>query len=541
MNDPSIPPPPAPPGPPGRFGPPGPPFGKAGGEPPAAPKREMHFMDYVRVLDKRRRMVLLFFALTVGSVLFFTFSQPKIFRAEGFLLIDEEFNRTWEPNTGRQLNIFEMERAYKTIQEVARSYDLVEEVVNRLRQKYDASTVPTARLYKPTPNLWFRIKSRVATWLGIDAPKAPWSEGVIVDRDLVDPVVYLMQKSIDIDEVEGTALLRVRVENVNPHVAQDACNLLMELFIEKTYARRVDNVTRAITYFTKQLDEVRLKMGAAEVKAFEYLDQEQIANPLGSEKNFVRDQLTRLNTRMQELKTSRKELEAKYAELSKIIGAENPFSHTAFLDGLNGSDYFKKLDEQMAESNLALVSLLQRYKDQHPDVVAVRNRLEALKAQYLQAVNNLVASTASELSVANEQVEYVQETIAKFERESIETAKKSVEYQLLHDDSEIATTIYENLLTKLSDLDLSAEIQTTPIVLIHRAKLPVRPAKPLVMLNVVTGLIIGILGGIGLAFAQEYMDRSIRTPEDAEEYLGLPVLALVPTLDGEGQSKMYYY
>ena len=68
----------------------------------------------------------------------------------------------------------------------------------------------------------------------------------------------------------------------------------------------------------------------------------------------------------------------------------------------------------------------------------------------------------------------------------------------------------------------------TNVNLIEPAKTPLEPVSPKVLLNLLLSVLLGALGGLGLAFFREYLDDSIETIEDVEDCLHLPVLASIP-------------
>jgi len=72
------------------------------------------------------------------------------------------------------------------------------------------------------------------------------------------------------------------------------------------------------------------------------------------------------------------------------------------------------------------------------------------------------------------------------------------------------------------------------VQVIDAATVPDTPVSPRKVLNTVVAAVVGLIVGIALAFMFEYFDNSIRTPEDVERHLGLPVLTVIPDLGNEG-------
>jgi len=72
------------------------------------------------------------------------------------------------------------------------------------------------------------------------------------------------------------------------------------------------------------------------------------------------------------------------------------------------------------------------------------------------------------------------------------------------------------------------------VQVIDAATVPDEPVSPRKTLNTAVAAVVGLMAAIVLAFIFEYFDNSIRTPEDVEKHLGLPVLTIIPDLDNEG-------
>lgn len=80
-------------------------------------------------------------------------------------------------------------------------------------------------------------------------------------------------------------------------------------------------------------------------------------------------------------------------------------------------------------------------------------------------------------------------------------------------------------------MDVVAEtMKMDNVQVIDEAKIPERPVKPRKMLNVAISGVLGVMLGLGIVFLYEYLDNTIKTPEDVEKYLGVPVLGTIPNI-----------
>ena len=109
-----------------------------------------------------------------------------------------------------------------------------------------------------------------------------------------------------------------------------------------------------------------------------------------------------------------------------------------------------------------------------------------------------------------------------------EMAGKMVEYNILKREAEANKILYDGLLTKLREAGVSAGLRSSNIRVVDPAMIPSTPARPAKTRNVALAFVVGLVGGIGLALMREYLDNTVKTPDDIETLSRLPSLAVVP-------------
>jgi polysaccharide biosynthesis transport protein len=106
-----------------------------------------------------------------------------------------------------------------------------------------------------------------------------------------------------------------------------------------------------------------------------------------------------------------------------------------------------------------------------------------------------------------------------------------VQYNILKRDAEADKALYDGLLTKLKEAGISAALQSSNIRVVDPAMIPSFPSRPAKARNVALAFLVGLVGGIGLAILREYMDNTVKTPDDVETLARLPSLAVVPAFE----------
>ncbi len=98
--------------------------------------------------------------------------------------------------------------------------------------------------------------------------------------------------------------------------------------------------------------------------------------------------------------------------------------------------------------------------------------------------------------------------------------------------------LYDIILSKLKEIDITSNIVMDSIRILEKAFLPSAPMAPNKMRNTILAVVIGLMIGVGLSFLLENIDRTLHSDEDTEKYLDLPVLSMIP-LAGKAKAASY--
>lgn len=174
--------------------------------------------------------------------------------------------------------------------------------------------------------------------------------------------------------------------------------------------------------------------------------------------------------------------------------------------GLVNIPSIREKDEFLDKAKLELVliqseesKLAKRYLPAHPKMIHIRSQIEGLEEKLADEGKRLLVLSGD-----------------------------AVEYQELEREAESARQIYESLLRRLQETNSESKSQASNIVVVDKAQAPARPYKPNPLLNMAVAAILGVMLGISLSFFLEYLDSSVRIPEDIEKGLGLELLGIVP-------------
>jgi capsular exopolysaccharide synthesis family protein len=175
---------------------------------------------------------------------------------------------------------------------------------------------------------------------------------------------------------------------------------------------------------------------------------------------------------------------------------------------------------------------LSQYGPNFPKVQRLQVQLKDLDQAIEKEKQNIIDALESNYKEARQRETLLTQALDQQKAESNQMAGKLVEYNILKREAEANKTLYEGLMTKLKETAISQGLRSSNIRVVDAAMIPSTPARPAKTRNVVLAFLIGLVGGIGLALMREYLDNTVKTPDDVERLTRLPSLAVVPQFAG---------
>lgn len=209
------------------------------------------------------------------------------------------------------------------------------------------------------------------------------------------------------------------------------------------------------------------------------------------------------------------------------------------LEGLNGD----QLIEQASAKNQTIAVLYPQYLKliadredltsagrgkNHPAVKGIENKIATLKQQVASEADRHLQGLKTSLAASEQRRDELKKLNDMTKSEAIDQQGGSIKYLTAKRDLEQLEELLLKLKTQYYTSQTNEDISKAPATVWQRAEVESAPTKPRVALNLAVGGLVGLLFGLGLAFALEFMDTTVKSIDDVERYLGIPVLAVVP-------------
>lgn len=471
------------------------------------PRQEINLREYWEKIRRRKGTVLSVAAVVFVLTAFWTFVQRPVYTAKGTLLIEKE------PNILSFDQVFQIENMqddfYQTQYRLLSGRTLADDVISRLKLYANEEFVgkPDKRKKLPDPN----------------------------DHVFRENLIDNFSRRLQVKPVRLTRLVEVSFDAKDPTLAADCVNELSSAFIDLNINMKYAATEQATEFLGSQIKTLQTDI---EQKAKELQGLEAQANivALGDKETTIIDRLSELNKALTEAQIDRYKKEATYNELKNVTPDFVPEAINNLLIQRLREDYVKlKREYQKME---------ERFQPDYPELQRAKVEMEAARKSLADETQNLVKGAYSDYQTALKREGSLEAAFNEQKNAAFEMNSSAVLYNGLKIEVQNKKTLLDSLLRRESETGVEARLKglrTSNVRVVDRATVPVRPSSPRKARNLALALLLGLGGGIGLAFLFDFLDNSIKTSEDVERYAGLPTLGVVPRFSEGGTEKGYLY
>ncbi len=486
------------------------------------PDDEVHLRDYWRVLVRHRWTVIGAFLVTVVVAAVWTFTTRPVYTGSATLRIEKE-----EP---RVLKFEEVVKAdsqddyYQTQYKILQSRTLANRVIGLLAlDQHPQFAALGDEGWLARGRAWAR--ERLVRWLPMAPPPPPDAADDLVPES---PLTRAVLTRLKVQPVRNARLVTVSFESHYPDLSARVANTLAEAFMAQNLDQKVEATRYASQFLAKQMEAARGKLEEAEQKLNRFLAAHDIllfgapgGERTGEGQDLVTKQLGVLSDALVKARTERIARESVLAQGAGQTGESLP---AVLQNAVIG-----RLKEQLTTLEGEHRQLGQTFKPEYPRMVRIEENLRQLRQQLAVETRRVVQGLEADYRAALRTEQEIQKAVDEHRALARRLGEEMGEYSLLRREVDTSRELYTSLLTRLKETGVSAALLTSNISVVDRAEIPLAPSKPKPAQNLLLAAIVGLFGGVGLAFFFEYLDTSIRDVKEVESVLRVPTLGLVPS------------
>ncbi|MEZ4372050.1 MAG: polysaccharide biosynthesis tyrosine autokinase, partial [Polyangiaceae bacterium] len=348
----------------------------------------------------------------------------------------------------------------------------------------------------------------------------------------VEAAASKLRRHLSVEPVKDSQLARVTYQDTDPERAQRVLTVLTETYVRNNLDDTLASSNMATDWLRDQLKTLKSDLEDSEMQLHNYKKKNDILSlSLDDQSNMLREEMKQLNAQLTDVRTKREHVASRYKELRKVKD-DDPTSLPA--RELLESATLQKLREDYVDAKRERDAMIGEGKDiNYPLVAAADARASTTKTALLAEVKNIKGTMKRDLSALGSEISGLSGLYKSAKERALELNLLEIHYNRLLRSKENNEKLFGIVLDRTKQGDLTRMLRINNVRLVDRPQLPSRPISPNVPLNILTGLGIGLMLGMTLAFAREQLDRTIKTPDDAEKNLGLAFLGLLPLLSDE--------
>ena len=497
-------------------------------------EKEIHLRDYLRIINKRKNTVLTFLIITFTVVIIATYTATPLYEASTKVMVERNAS---SPLTNSYGYVPYDPEFLETQYQIIKSAGVAKKVVNFLDPE---------KIYP----VFFRGKDKkksyltpVITWIkdqysafkemiGIEKLLS-FSESEVeneffseqkVSMTKAEEMAILIRNAISVAPVKDSRVVEISYMSENPVLAMKVANSVAQAYINELLDMRMEVSGYSIKWMTKKAEEQKEKLEKSE-NALQLYQRQQGIVTIEDKVTVIPERLSELSSRLTVSEAERKQLNDVYNQIVSLQGGA-----LETIPAIATNVAVESINKQILAAEQNISELSKKFGAKHPTMIAAIDELRGLKGKKSEEIQKAVQTIKNRYLLAKSNEDNLRGLLDQTKSEAANLSEKHIQLGILKREVEANRNLYDSLVSKLKEKGITEENQTVDVWVLEEAELPTIPAKPNKKRNILLALILGLFGGFGLAFFLEYLDNTVKSPEDIEERFDIPVLGTISHL-----------
>ena len=483
---------------------------------------DVHLLDRLAVVFKHLRLVAAVFAGVVGIAMLESYSATPLYKAQARIVIQDERSTAIASLASSDPAYWQDPEPYFNTQyRILQSRGLARRVIKTIPAPPETQPGTLGRLTALPRQMLNR-------WRGapVGAVEGPGRDETLPESAAIGAFLG----GLEIVPVKGTRLVEVVYTSPDPKYAALAANALAREYVQQNLDSKLLNTTNTLDWLKSELEKQRGKVEAAE-RAMANYQEGQNAMSLDNRQNIVVARLVSLNEAVTKAKTARLQKESLHRQLGGVT-ADTPGVDTFPVVAQNTT--IQDLKQQIARLVADKTAIRQRLQEAHPQVQALNNQIETAQLRLRSETNKAIEAIGNDYRAALAEERSLTASLEDQKRQAMDLNRKGISYSILEREAEGERNVYNALLQQEKEMRVVSNSRANNVQLMDSAEVPGGPYTPNHGRDWLMALVLGLALGVGLAYTIEYLDDTVKIPDDVTRRLKLPLLGLVPAVN-DGQ------
>lgn len=477
-----------------------------------SPEEAPHLLDYWAIILKRRWVVLACLVVVFTTVAIGTLKEKPVYQGKVLMEIDPQPPSVVNFKEVVSVNPVDIDAYLETQYKILKSRSLAQKVVDDL-QLYRSPEFYTGSslfgLIHSTPKV---------------LPKST-DPNPDINAQYYRNAVAHTQNFVDISPIRRSNLVELSFDSYSPQLAASVANKVAQDYIQENFDIKWQETTAASNWLQKKLVTLQAKLAESQRELQQYAQSHDILYVTANQ-DLAAARMQNLLTEYSKAQSAEFQAEGLYSLVKK--------GQVQDLPGVLQNLLIQNLEEKMADDQAKYAEITSRVKPNYPLAREFRRQMASMQKQIDKQKAAIIHNIVDDYTSAKHRVNYFSKAVDEQRKLMNDVARKSVKYNILKQAVESNQQLYQGMLQRMKEAQVSAGLNASNIRIVDSAIVPKGPVKPRVPLNLALGLILGLGLGVGLAFFQEYLDKTLKSSDDVERLLRLPSLGILPKFSLNG-------
>jgi capsular exopolysaccharide synthesis family protein len=328
--------------------------------------------------------------------------------------------------------------------------------------------------------------------------------------------------------LKDSRIATITVTDRKPQRAALIANTIADTYIEYNLDYKLEGARSAMAWLAEQEADLKKQLEESELKLYQFKkDRNLLAVSLDDKQSMLSSNLTLVNAKLTDLRIQRLALEAKRRMIER---ARDNIVERETLPEIRDKETISKLRDSFIQFSKDYADLSSKYGPDHPRMKSLQGQIEEVRKAYTKELDETLVAFEKSYQEIVDNEKALRSLMEQQKNEAIDLSKIEVEYRPLMRAASQNDKMYGLIATRQKEIDITGPMRTNNVRVLERAVVPTSPVRPKPIQNLMVGLMLGLATGVVLAFAIEALDNTLKTQQDVEQFLGVPVLGLVPVI-----------
>ena len=454
--------------------------------------------EYIEILLRRKWWIITTFLTILFLGILYTYTRTPIYRTTAMLEITADNPGSHVSAEGRMGGVggwFQTQKFQETQNKILRSHSLAKRVIKALNLAEHPDFAAIAK-----------AKNRS-------------------EDEILNTMAAVFVGRLTVDPIRNTNLVDISYQSADKAITSKVLDVIANEYLYLLIDRRNESFSLVRNWLNDQLNAMAEKVQETQKKLFKFgqkTDIYMVGEKAGNQDNVIVQKFVDLSSLLTKAQSEKMAKKAQYQQIKE----QGPNASLIVNNPLIAA-----LRQEIVLQQSKVSALGKVYLPGHPEMQAETAKLAELRARLDAEVKRLQESVKADFEAADRTENLLQESFTDQKQQMANLQDNLSNYQILKRDAQTNEQLYQALLSRVKEVNISSTMVSSNVSVIDPAPMPTSPYKPKKLQNLALTVLLGLVLGVALALLVETLDDTIKSTEHLEKTCNLPLLGTLPSLN----------